>query len=184
MISVRKFQIYLLLCTLLFASLACNYARRNTSQLLEGLPQTTASIDGAQDVSIDAQGRLRLVLDEAQLTSLISEELSSQDDPVLRDPQVALRDGQMLLTGIVQQPGLNADLEMVLDVDVTSDGKPEISLVSATVGMFSLPQNMLDELSSQIKSAFESKIDQRIDNLFIESITIGGGEMVIEGHAR
>jgi hypothetical protein len=50
--------------------------------------------------------------------------------------------------------------------------------------MFSLPQNMLDSLSAQIKSAFESKIDQGIDKIFIDSITIEGGEMVIEGHAR
>ena len=71
-----------------------------------------------------------------------------------------------------------------MEVGATSDGKPDVSVVSASVGMFSLPQSMLDDLSAQIKSAFESKIDQGIDKIYIDSITIAGGEMVIEGHAR
>jgi uncharacterized protein YpmS len=115
---------------------------------------------------------------------MISEELSSQENPSLQEPQVFLQDGQMVLTGKVQQSGLNADLEMVMEVGVTSDGKPDVSLISASVGMFSLPQNVLDDLSAQIKSAFESKIDQGIDKIFIDSIAIDGGEMIIEGHAR
>jgi len=181
MIPIRKFQVYLMISTLLLVSLACNYARRYSDPPVETAPQSTMTIDDGQ---IDPQGKLRLVLDEAQLTSLISKELSSQETPTLRDPQVSLRNGQMVLTGKVQQSGLNADLEMVMEVGVTSDGRPDVSLISASVGLFSLPQNMLENLSAQIKSAFESKIAQGIDNIFIDSITIDGGEMVIEGHAR
>jgi uncharacterized protein YpmS len=183
MITTRKIQIYLMISVLVLASLACNYAKRNANRLLDP-PQTTSSSDGLGEVPLNAQGKLRLVVSEAQLTDLISKELSSQPDPVLQDPQVYLRDGQMVLTGKVQQSGLNAELEMIMEVGVTADGRPDISLVSVSVGMFSLPQNMLDDLSSQIKSAFESKIDHGIDQIFIESITIDGGEMVIEGHAR
>ena len=184
MVPLRKFQVYLVISTLLLASLACNYARRNTNPPLTTAPQSTVSIEGIEGVQIDPQGKLRIVLDEAQVTSLISQELSSQEPPALRDPQVSLRDGQMVLTGKVQQSGLNADLEMVMNVGVTADGRPDVSLISASVGLFSLPQAMLDDLSAQIKSAFESKIGQGIDKIFIESITIAGGEMVIEGHAR
>jgi uncharacterized protein YpmS len=180
----RKFPIYLMITALLFASLACNYARRNANREVDTLPQSTASLDSIEGASIDAQGKLRLVLDEAQLTALIEKELSTQDNPVIQDPQVFLRDGQMVLTGKVQQSGLNADMTMTMDVGVTADGRPDVSLVSVSVGMFSLPQNMVDDLSAQIKSAFESKIDQGIDKIFIESISIEGGEMVIEGHAR
>jgi len=184
MIPIRKFQVYLMISTLLLVSLACNYARRNANPPVETAPQSTMTIDGIDDVQIDPYGKLRVVLDEAQITSMISQELSSQENPALQDPKVSLRNGQMVLTGKVQQSGLNADLEMIMEVGVTSDGKPDVSLISASVGMFSLPQNMLDSLSAQIKSAFESKIDQGIDKIFIESITIEGGEMVIEGHAR
>ena len=47
---------------------------------------------------------------------------------MLLEPQIYLRNGQMVLTGIIQQSGLNADLEMIMDVGVTPDGKPDISL--------------------------------------------------------
>jgi uncharacterized protein YpmS len=184
MIPLRKYQVYLMISMLLLVSLACNYARRITNPPLETPPQSTLTIDGMDNVQIDPQGKLRIVLTEAQITSMISEELSSQENPALQEPQVALRDGQMVLTGKVQQSGLNADLEMVMEVGATSDGKPDVSVVSASVGMFSLPQSMLDDLSAQIKSAFESKIDQGIDKIYIDTITIAGGEMVIEGHAR
>jgi uncharacterized protein YpmS len=184
MIPLRKYQVYLMISMLLLVSLACNYARRITNPPLETAPQSTLTIDGMDNVQIDPQGKLRIVLTEAQITSMIFEELSSQENPALKEPQVSLRDGQMVLTGKVQQSGLNADLEMVMEVGATSDGKPDVSVVSASVGMFSLPQSMLDDLSAQIKSAFESKIDQGIDKIYIDTITIAGGEMVIEGHAR
>jgi uncharacterized protein YpmS len=181
---IRNIKILLLVSTLLMTSLACNYARRQANLPADVSPQATASLEGMDDIPVNSQGKFRLVLDEAQVTSLISKELSSQDNPVLQDPQVSLQNGQMVLTGNVVQAGLNADLEMVMDVGVTADGRPDVSLISATVGFFSLPQNMLDNLSAQIKTAFESKIDQGIDKVFIESITIDGGEMVIEGHTR
>jgi uncharacterized protein YpmS len=184
MIPLRKYQVYLMISMLLLVSLACNYARRNTNPPIELAPQSTVTIGGMDNVQIDPQGKLRIVLTEAQITSMISEELSSQENQALQEPQVSLRDGKMVLTGKVQQSGLNADLEMVMEVDATSDGKPDVSVVSASVGMFSLPQSMLDDLSAQIKSAFESKIDQGIDKIYIDTITVAGGEMVIEGHAR
>lgn len=184
MIPIRKYQAYLMITMLVLASLACNYARRNAAQSLELEPLSTLSIDGVDNLQLNPQGQLRLILTEAQLTSLIAEELGSQDDPMLLEPQISLRNGQMVLTGIIQQSGLNADLEMIMDVGVTPDGKPDVTLLSATVGLFSLPQDMLENISAQIKSAFESKIDQDIDKIFIDSITIEDGEMVIRGHAR
>lgn len=169
-----------MICMIVFASLACNYPRQNAEQSLDAQPQSTLTIDGV----LDSQGELRVILTEAQLTSLVATELSTQEDAVLREPQISLRNDQMILTGMVQQAGLNADLEMVMEVVVTPDGKPDVSVISASVGLFSLPQDMLGDISAQIKSAFESKIDQGIDRIFIESITIEDGEMVILGHAR
>lgn len=182
--KIRQYQVLLMITVMIFASLACNYARRNAAQSLELDPQSTLSIDGLEDVPIDSQGGLRLVVTEAQLTSLIAEEIGSQENAVLLEPRISLRNGQMVLTGIIQQSGLNADLEMIMDVGVSPDGKPDVTLLSATVGLFSLPQDMLENISAQIKSAFESKIDQGIDKIFIDSITIEAGEMVIQGHAR
>jgi uncharacterized protein YpmS len=180
MSPIRKYQVFLMISMLFLASLACNYPRQNAELSLEAEPQSILPIDGV----LDAQGGLRVVLTEVQLTSLVANELSSQEDPVLREPQVSLRDDQMILNGRVQQAGLNADMEMVMEVGVTPAGQPDVTVVSASVGLFSLPQDMLDKISAQIKSSFESKIDQGIDKIFIDSITIDDGEMVILGHAR
>ena len=48
-------------------------------------------------------GEVRLLITESQLTSLLAARLAESVDPVLREPQVYLQQGQLQIYGRVQQ---------------------------------------------------------------------------------
>jgi hypothetical protein len=43
---------------------------------------------------------------------------------------------------------------------------------------------MLQQISGQLDMLFTSKIDPRMDDIFIEKITVADGTMTIQGHTR
>ncbi len=175
-----RFCLLLIVAALMVASIACNFSRRtaNLTPTAEAIPPQSflpSSPDG---------GQILLVVDEEQLTALIAREIENQDNPPLQEPRIALKDGYMILTGKTQQGLLQADVELVMSISAGSLGGVDAELVSARVGSFSLPDRLLDELSMQMKSVFESKISPEIENVYIDTITIHDGEMIILGHAR
>ena len=176
-----------IVATLVFASFACNYPMRNRGT--DAIPVTTEAAQSLQDdlstamEQLKQSGRVRLALSEEELTSMLTLEVRKQENPVLENPQVYLRDGQMRVKGSVNQGGLSADLDVVLEITVTEKGQPRYQIIEATVGSIPLPSSMMADLSDQIDAAFQSNISPMIADVFIESITIADGEMVIVGYA-
>ena len=183
----NRFLLGLLITTLIFASIACNYPMRNRNT--DAIPVTTDAAHSLEDnfnaalEQLKTPGKVRLVIKEEELTSMLALELQHQENPVLANPQVFLRDGQMIVTGRVNQGGLSADLEVVIEITVDTDGKPSYQVVTATVGSLPLPNSMMESLSDQIDIAFQNNISPKVANVFIESITIADGEMVIVGYS-
>jgi uncharacterized protein YpmS len=175
--------------TLIIASVACNYPTGGKNADPNAIPVTTEAALSLQDdlnaaiEQFKKTGKVRLVIGEEELTSLLALELQKQENPVLENPQVFLRDGQMRVMGKVEQGGISADLEVMSEISVTDDGKPRYRIVDATLGSLPLPRSMMDNLSEQIDAAFQNNISPRLANVFIDSITITDGEMIIKGHS-
>ena len=179
----------LIISALVFASLACNYPMGGKYADPNAIPVTTEAALSLQDDLSSAieqfkkSGKVRLVIGEEELTSLLAFELQKLENPVLENPQVFLRDGQMRVMGRVEQGGLSADLEVMFEISVTAEGRPRYKIVDATLGSFPLPRAMMDNLSEQVDSALQNNISPRLANVFIDSITITDGEMIIKGHS-
>jgi uncharacterized protein YpmS len=180
---------FLALSILWVATLACNFPQQDET-VQETIPVTTEAVDSLREdlekVQQDIQnsGQATLVVDEAELTSLVAFELQSQENPPLRDPQVHLQDGQIVLNGNVQQGETNAPVEMVFTVAPDAEGKPDYEIVSAKVGPLPLPESMLAQFSQELDDVFTSTIDSRMEGLYIDSIQIADGAMTIQGHTR
>jgi uncharacterized protein YpmS len=178
------------LAALIMVSLACSLFNRDEPQLIETIPVTTEAVDDLkqdiQDAAEQAQntGRISLAIDEAELTSLIALELAAVENSPVQEPQVALRDGQILFFGDVQQGGFSAPLEVSIAVQADSLGQIQYEIISAQVGPLPLSGTMLDELSKQLDIIFSNYIRTRLGDIFIEHITIGGGLLTVEGHMR
>jgi uncharacterized protein YpmS len=182
--------VFFILSLLVTASLACYFTGLRQEATPVPVPVTTQAVEtlekNAQDAAQAYQdsGEITMEVTEEQLTSLVAFELQKQQDPVLQNPQVYLRDGQVQLRGDVKQGGITAPLEMNMTVTADADGGPQYDVVSAKVGPFPLPQSILDQMTSQIDAVFASQFGAEAENIYIEQITIADGKMNIQGRPR
>ncbi len=185
---------FLAIATLMIAGLACNFGsfapQAAPTPTPSPIPVSTQAVQSleltAQAAAKQAQtsGKVTLTVDESQLTSLVALELQKQSNPVISDPQVLLRDGQVQILGNVNQSGITAPLQMNMTVSADAEGRLHYQVVSAKLGPLPLPQSLLDQLTSQVDSVFSEQIGPEADKIFIESITIADGKMTIVGHNR
>jgi len=101
------------LVLLALMSLACNLFNRISSTPVQStsIPISTEAVDSLrEDIStaVDDFGKgeqVTLVIDEAELSSLVAFELQKQSEPIFHEPQIYLQDGQVQVSGKVQQGG-------------------------------------------------------------------------------
>jgi uncharacterized protein YpmS len=132
-------------------------------------------------------GPIELTLTEQQLTSLAASEIQSQSQQAgaqIQDLQIHLRDGQIQITGQVNQDGFSLPLSIILTISVDAQGLPHAAIVSANVGPFPLPDSMLSQMATQVDQMISEQLNNLSNNLSIDSITIANGTMTIIGHTR
>lgn len=174
------------------SSLACNlsFGRKATPE--PALPVTTEAVESLEESIEEAyqeaqmSGEIQLVITEAQITSLLTFELEKRagDALVIENPQIYLRDGQIRLIGGVKRLGISATARVTVEVSVSADGKPVLDIVSASIGPFPIPGDFVSEVEIIINDVFQEQIASKVPGLFIESIVIENGTMMITGHNK
>lgn len=190
MVKKHRSLVILPLVALILAGLACNFLKVRPEPPATPVPVTTEAVQSLQEnlqaaaTQVKSGGQVTLTVNESQATSILVLELQSQDTPLLQDPQVLLRDGQVQVFGNVQQGDMTVPLQLVLTVQVNSQGQPSFSVVSGYLGPLPLPEAMLNELSARLDSALTSQIRSKAGSIALDSITIANGVMTITGHPR
>lgn len=192
-----KKRLSLSLAILVLASLACtvsvggpDYSDRPV------IPVSTEAAKSLEDeirraVETGAvSGEVTIQITEAQITSILAQRLQSdpslQQDkkPLITDPQVYLRDGQMQVFGKTQQGIFTANIGIVIAVSVDENGKPKIEIVSADFGPLPAPEGLTDAISAMIQEAYTGAVGPVATGLRIQSITIADGIMTVTGRIR
>lgn len=182
--------IILALTALAAASLACNFLRLTSASPTQ-LPTVPVSTEAVEDLEQNLneaaenlqQGEpITLIVTEAQLTSLVANNFRAAEGPILQNPQVYLRDGQVQLVGSVEQSGISLPLEILISIKVDSAGNLDYTIESAKLGPFPLPSAQLELLSRELDRAIADQIGQGEERIVLDSITIADGTMVIVGH--
>ncbi len=190
--TLRFFRLILVVGILMLSSLACNLLNRISDSSIEPTPiiVTNESANNLRkDLSTAIEQlkdgeKVTLVIDEAELTSLVAVELDKQSNPILYDPQISLREGGVQINGKVLQSGFMVPAQLNLILTTNSSGQPQINIKSAKIGPLELPDSVLVELTSQVDSALMHNIRPRIKDIFVESILIADGLMTITGRSR
>ena len=187
----RNGTFFLALAALLVASLACNMPEtRSQAPANREIPISTESVENLEATLETAAGTVQagqpvtVVVTETQMTTLVAGELQNQTDPVLSDPQIYLRDGQIQVHGNVHQSGLSLPISMNIDVSVDEQGQPEYEVASANLGPLPLPQSVLDQIEAQVDRALAGYTTSETNRMIIHDITIADGEMTITGQTR
>jgi len=163
------------------------------------LPTVPVSTEYAQSIQDEVQrafqagaqtGTITLNLTEQQLTSYIAEKLQTDPrlqrngQPLLTDPQVYLRDGQMKIYGKSQQGPFAANIGIVINVGVDENGQPKVEIASADFGPLPAPEGLRDSVAAMIREAYMGSLGPVATGLRIETIQIADGVMTVSGHVK
>jgi len=193
----KSLSLPLFLFILVLSSLACtvfvggpDYSDR------QPIPVSTDAAQGLEDEvkrSLEAgaaSGEVTITINETQITSLVAQKIQSDPNlqkdskPLITDPQVYLRDGQMQIFGKTQQGMFAANIGIIVAVGVDENGKPKIEIVSADFGPLPAPEGINATISAMIEEAYTGGIGPVATGLRIQSIVIADGVMTITGRTK
>src|SRR5512134_580676 len=155
-IKTRGFSLFLL--SLVLTTLACTIFVGGPDY--SSLPPIPVSAEAAESIkeelrrAIEAGAQTGIItvnLTEPQITSYLAARLQtdpslqqSDKKPLITNPQVYLRDGQMQIYGKTQQGMLEANIGIIVSMGVDANGEPQIDVVSADFGPFPAPEGIKD----------------------------------------
>jgi len=194
---LKKYALPIFLFTLLLTSLACTIFVGGPDY--STLPQIPASTEAAQSMQDEVRrafeqgmttGTITLNFTEPQITSLLAARLQSDQNlqqdskPLITDPQVYLRNGQMQIYGKTQQGMFTANIGIIVNVGVDEIGQPKIEIASADFGPLPAPRGLTDIIAAMVREAYTGSLGPVATGLRIESISIADGIMTVSGRVR
>jgi hypothetical protein len=193
----NKYALPIFLITLLLTSLACTIfvGGPDTSDFTP-IPASPGDADALREQIRQAfeagatTGIVSFTITESQITSVLAQRLQSdpnlqnEEKPLITDPQVYLRDGQMKIYGKTQQGMFTANIGIVVNVGVDEVGKPRIEIASADFGPFPVPDGIKEAVTTMISEAYTGSLGPVATGLRIESIVIANGNMTIAGRIK
>ena len=194
--KIRGLPLFLLL--LILTSLACTIFVGGPDY--SSLPPIPVSGEAAESIKEElrraieagaATGIITVNLTEPQITSYLAARLQTdpnlqQSDrkPLIIDPQIYLRDGQMQIYGKTQQGMLTANIGIIVNMGVDANGQPQIDVVSADFGPFPAPEGIKDAITAMVREAYTGSLGPVATGLRIETISIANGVMTVTGRIK
>jgi len=194
----NNFALPLFLITLLVASLACTVFVGGPDY--SDLPVIPVSKEAEQSLKDEMKrafeagastGIVTLNITETQITSYLAYRMQTDQSlqqtdsqPLITDPQVYLRDGQMKIYGKTQQGMFAANIGIIINVGIDETGQPKIEIASADFGPFPAPDGLKEALTAMIKEAYTGAIGPAATGMRIETISIADGLMTITGRIK
>jgi hypothetical protein len=135
-------------------------------------------------------GEVTIRITEPMITSLLASRLQSDQNlqqdskPLITDPQVYLRDGQMQIFGKTQQGMFTANIGIIVSVGIDENSSPKIEIVSADFGPFPVPEGVNQAIASMIQEAYTGSVGPVATGLRVHTIFIADGIMTIAGRIK
>lgn len=180
----------LIIFALVLSSLACNLSfRQSASSEIEqeiplqgdNNPQIYAG-EPSQDPGFMESPPLQIT--EGQLADLMQKEINQRIGTQISDLQVYLRSGHIQVLGDLATQGISAPVKVAIDVDIDPVGRPNLNIISSSIGPFPVPGDLIAEVEVLINEAFKEKVYSLAPNLHIDNIVIENGIMAIYGRAN
>lgn len=195
---IRTFALPLYLVSMALISLACTIFVGGPDY--SSLPPIPVSAEAAESIKEELRraleagaqtGTITVNLTEPQVTSYLAARMQTDPDlqqsdrkPLITDPQVYLRDGQMQIYGKTQQGMFAANIGIIVQVGVDANGQPLIEITSADFGPFPAPEGLKNAITAMVREAYTGSLGPVATGLRIETISISGGIMSITGRIR
>jgi hypothetical protein len=188
--KVRKIPLLTGLSVLLMAVLACTIDVGGPAYPNQPIPVSTEAVDEllanvqAAVASGAESGQVTLVVTEPQLTSYLAAQLQPQVQPLLSDPQVYLRNGQIQIYGTATQGYFQVNILIIVTAGVDSQGQVLVDISTADFGPMPVPAGLKDTVTAAIQEAYTGAIGPAAIGFRLESITVANGTMTIVGRTK
>jgi len=130
------------------------------------------------------QGQIMVMLTETQLTSFVASRMDPDEQSLLLEPQVYLRNNTIQVYGKTERGPVRAAILMVISPEITDDGDIRFELTDAEIGPIPAPDALRTTVSSLLTEAFTGTFGSLATGIRVTSIAIGNGEMAIVGELR
>jgi uncharacterized protein YpmS len=127
---------------------------------------------------------VRLILNEVQLTSYLAARLQTENQPILTNPQVYLRDGQIQIFGTARQGYFQVNIAVIVTAGVDSQGQLTLELTSADFGPLPVPAGLKDVVTAAIRETYTGAIGPAAVGFRLESITVADGTLTVVGRTK
>ena len=174
----------------MLSTLACSLNFWSTATQEPVVPVTTEAVESLEETAQSAfqeaqnSGELSLVINEAQLTSIFAFELEEQAGEIINNLQLLLRDGQIQMTGDLNNEDFSASVKAIVEVSVDPVGRPSLNVISANLGPFPAPGDMVSEVEMVMNKAFQEQIKSMAPEMHVEEVIIDSGKMTITGRKK
>jgi hypothetical protein len=196
--KINKLGLPLFLLSLVITSLACTIFVGGPDY--SNLPPIPVSAEAAESIKEELRrafeagaqtGVITINITEPQITSYLAARLQtdpslqqSDKKPLMTDPQVYLRDGQMQIYGKTRQGIFTANIAIIVTMGVDPNGQPLIEITSADFGPFPAPEGLKDAITAMVREAYTGSLGPVATGLRIDTISIANGVMTITGRIR
>ena len=179
---------FLLAVSIVVAGAACQINVGGPEPPAEIIHPSEASATELEDnwdsaLSLDT-GEITLVITEQQLTSFLSERIESDEEPILRRPQIFLRDGEIRIYGTASAGVFEAGALLSIQPIVSSGGDVEFDITTAEFGPVPAPGALTTVLSELLTEALTGTLGSMATGIRITSFVIADGQIAIVGSPR
>jgi len=186
----RSAAFKLVLASLLLATLACTIdvgGPEPPGALIPADPGSGEQVRQTWQSAIQSaasDGVVRVLMNESQLTGFIAERFRRDENPLLTEPQVYLRQGEIEIFGIAQRGIFSGRILIAIRPQITDQGEIRFDLSEAKIGPVPAPEALRDTISALLTEAFTGSIGTLATGIRITSLVIADGEMAIVGELR
>ena len=125
-----------------------------------------------------------MIFNEIQMTGFFTHRLNTESSPLLQEPQIYLRDGQIQVYGIFERGILKSSVLLRVEPSIDVDGQLSLQVIEASVGPIPAPDLLLESISAVITEALTGSVGSLATGIRITSLAISNGEMSIVGEIR
>ncbi|MCJ7566761.1 MAG: hypothetical protein MUO58_04395 [Anaerolineales bacterium] len=188
-LTYRTLALASILASLFLATLACqidvggpeppfppNAADEQSANEVANLWQ--AALESALD-----SGEVMLILDESQLNAFVTRKLA-EEDSLLLEPQVFLRQNAIQVYGYVIQGIFRANVQLSISPILDQEGRITFELALASVGPIPVPEAVKNTISAVLTEAFTGTLGSLATGIRVSSLVINDGQLAIVGELR
>jgi hypothetical protein len=180
----------LALASMLIASIACQIDVGGPAAPGSPIPVDPSQADvlhsiwqSAVENAVD-NGQVIVTIDEAQMTAFLAERIADSDQPLIRNPQVYLRDNQIEIFGVAERGIFKANILIAVSPEITEDGEVSFELPEASIGPVPAPSALKNTISAVLTETLTGSVGTLATGLRISSLAIADGQMTIVGELR